>query len=203
MIFQRVDSSFSLIGLPLRWFKDSVFLRILFSGMSLMYLFVCFFRSWFLFRIPFVDTYGLYYHHTDVYALAFNAEYVCRIQFSLCYHFVMLLQLNESEYGSIALSSLLGQMKAHALELYDAVLQNRFEDVGRLVRRSWAQNCRLDEGTNPPAVRRITERVDDLCLGYKLPGAGGGGYLYMVHTVVVKTDRSCSCVISISIRPTP
>jgi len=22
--------------------------------------------------------------------------------------------------------------------------------------------------------------IDDLCLGYKLPGAGGGGYLYMV-----------------------
>ena len=22
--------------------------------------------------------------------------------------------------------------------------------------------------------------VDELCLGYKLPGAGGGGYLYMV-----------------------
>ena len=22
--------------------------------------------------------------------------------------------------------------------------------------------------------------VDDLCLGYKLPGAGGGGYLYMI-----------------------
>ena len=38
----------------------------------------------------------------------------------------------------------------------------------------------MDEGTNPPAVRRITEQVDDLCLGYKLPGAGGGGYLYMV-----------------------
>ena len=111
VIFQKSDSSFSLIGLPLRWFKDSVFFRILFSGMSLMYLFVCFFRSWFLFRLPFVDTYGLYYRHTDVYALAFNAEYVCRIQFSLCYHFVMLLQLNESEVGSIALSSLLGQMK--------------------------------------------------------------------------------------------
>ena len=23
-------------------------------------------------------------------------------------------------------------------------------------------------------------RRDDLCLGYKLPGAGGGGYLYMI-----------------------
>ena len=22
--------------------------------------------------------------------------------------------------------------------------------------------------------------IDDLCYGYKLPGAGGGGYLYMV-----------------------
>jgi galactokinase/mevalonate kinase-like predicted kinase len=22
--------------------------------------------------------------------------------------------------------------------------------------------------------------IDDLCLGYKLPGAGGGGYLYVV-----------------------
>ena len=27
---------------------------------------------------------------------------------------------------------------------------------------------------------RITSLIDDLCLGYKLPGAGGGGYLYMV-----------------------
>ena len=36
------------------------------------------------------------------------------------------------------------------------------------------------EGTNPPAVLALTERIDDLCLGYKLPGAGGGGYLYMV-----------------------
>lgn len=32
----------------------------------------------------------------------------------------------------------------------------------------------------PPAVQALTERIDDLCLGYKLPGAGGGGYLYMV-----------------------
>lgn len=29
-------------------------------------------------------------------------------------------------------------------------------------------------------MRAVTDLVDDLCLGYKLPGAGGGGYLYMV-----------------------
>lgn len=42
------------------------------------------------------------------------------------------------------------------------------------------QNCRLDAGTNPAAVRAISEKIDDLCLGYKLPGAGGGGFLYMM-----------------------
>ena len=26
----------------------------------------------------------------------------------------------------------------------------------------------------------LTNLIDDLCLGYKLPGAGGGGYLYMI-----------------------
>ena len=35
-------------------------------------------------------------------------------------------------------------------------------------------------GHYPPAVEALTRLVDDLCLGYKLPGAGGGGYLYMV-----------------------
>lgn len=35
-------------------------------------------------------------------------------------------------------------------------------------------------GYEPAGVQALTERIDDLCLGYKLPGAGGGGYLYMV-----------------------
>ena len=38
----------------------------------------------------------------------------------------------------------------------------------------------LDSGTNPAAVKAIIEKVDDYLLGCKLPGAGGGGFLYMV-----------------------
>ena len=38
----------------------------------------------------------------------------------------------------------------------------------------------MDQGTNPASVQAITQQIDDLCLGYKLPGAGGGGYLYMI-----------------------
>jgi galactokinase/mevalonate kinase-like predicted kinase len=52
--------------------------------------------------------------------------------------------------------------------------------MGQLVRKTWLQNQQLDSGTNPAEVQRISNLVDDLCLGYKLPGAGGGGYLYMV-----------------------
>ena len=52
--------------------------------------------------------------------------------------------------------------------------------MGTLVRKTWIQNQQLDRGTNPPEIRKLTDLVDDLCLGYKLPGAGGGGYLYMI-----------------------
>lgn len=75
---------------------------------------------------------------------------------------------------------ILEQMKGHAIDMYDAIIRNDFETMGRLVGKTWTQNQRLDSGTNPEAVRAMTEMIDDLCLGYKLPGAGGGGFLYMV-----------------------
>lgn len=75
---------------------------------------------------------------------------------------------------------LLRQMKQHALDLYDAILRNKFEETGKLIRKTWQQNQMLDAGTNPKAVAALTQKIDDLCWGYKLPGAGGGGYLYMV-----------------------
>ncbi|MBQ9678643.1 MAG: bifunctional fucokinase/L-fucose-1-P-guanylyltransferase [Prevotella sp.] len=71
-------------------------------------------------------------------------------------------------------------MKAHSIDLYEAIQRHDFVEMGRLIRKTWQQNQLIDSGTNPDSVRRITDMIDDLCLGYKLPGAGGGGYLYMV-----------------------
>jgi len=71
-------------------------------------------------------------------------------------------------------------MKAHAQDVFEAIQRQDFQQMGLLVRKTWQQNQLIDSGTNPDSVRRITQLVDDLCLGYKLPGAGGGGYLYMV-----------------------
>lgn len=75
---------------------------------------------------------------------------------------------------------LLRVMKTHALNMYEAIQLQDFDKFGHLLRRTWAQNKTLDSGTSPAEVEAITSRIDDLCLGYKLPGAGGGGYLYMV-----------------------
>ena len=74
----------------------------------------------------------------------------------------------------------LREMKAHSVDMYEAIQRQDFQAVGQLIRKTWAQNQLIDSGTNPESVQRITRLIDDLCLGYKLPGAGGGGYLYMV-----------------------
>lgn len=76
--------------------------------------------------------------------------------------------------------SMLRDMKCHVEDMYDAILRADFQRMGHLIRKTWSQNQAMDSGTNPDSVRRLTDLVDDLCLGYKLPGAGGGGYLYMV-----------------------
>ncbi len=75
---------------------------------------------------------------------------------------------------------LLRQMKAHAMDMYESIQRLDFDLMGRLLRENWLQNQALDSGTNPDAVKSLTQQIDDLCLGYKLPGAGGGGYLYMI-----------------------
>jgi galactokinase/mevalonate kinase-like predicted kinase len=76
--------------------------------------------------------------------------------------------------------ALLRDMKEHTLNLYETIQRNDFVGLGKAIRKTWAQNQAIDSGTNPAGVKAISDMVDDLCHGYKLPGAGGGGYLYMV-----------------------
>lgn len=86
--------------------------------------------------------------------------------------------------------SLLAEMKSHAMDMSEAILRGNFETFGNLVGKSWIQNQALDSGTNPPAVAAIIEQIKDYTLGYKLPGAGGGGYLYMV----AKDPQAAGCI---------
>ena len=76
--------------------------------------------------------------------------------------------------------NLLAEMKLHALDMSEAILKGDFAGFAGLIGKTWEQNKALDSGTNPPAVEAIIDRIKDYTLGYKLPGAGGGGYLYMI-----------------------
>lgn len=75
---------------------------------------------------------------------------------------------------------LLSEMKVHALDMFDAIQSGNFDTYGRLIAKTWEQKKALDSGTNPPAVEELITQIKDYALGYKLPGAGGGGYLYIV-----------------------
>lgn len=75
--------------------------------------------------------------------------------------------------------SLLDDMRHHALKMADAIQRCDYQEYGRLVNLTWQQNQLLDSGTNPPETESIIRKISDYCLGLKLPGAGGGGFLYM------------------------
>ena len=64
--------------------------------------------------------------------------------------------------------------------MYEAIQCGDFVTYGKLVGKTWEQNKALDSGTNPAAVEAIISKIQAYALGYKLPGAGGGGYLYIV-----------------------
>ena len=85
--------------------------------------------------------------------------------------------------------NLLQEMKQHALEMFDVMQRGDFDAYGRLLRKTWQQNKALDAGTEPPIIAELCRRIDDWCAGYKLPGAGGGGYLYMVAKDPVAAAR--------------
>lgn len=76
--------------------------------------------------------------------------------------------------------SILHEMKGHAVDMARCIQRGDFERYGKLVLKTWEQKKAIDRGTNPAEVEGIINLIKDYTLGYKLPGAGGGGYLYMV-----------------------
>lgn len=66
------------------------------------YISVCFFYAYFSVRVPLINTFALYPHHTDVYALAENAINLCRFQFSLFYHYFTLFQVGLERTAHVA-----------------------------------------------------------------------------------------------------
>lgn len=46
-----------------------------------------------------------------------------------------------------------------------------------MIKTSWELNKKLDSGVSTPEIDSLIKSIDDYALGYKLAGAGGGGYM--------------------------
>lgn len=75
--------------------------------------------------------------------------------------------------------AILRDIGANAHFAADAIQRSDYGRLCEAVSRSWELNQQLDEGTNPPSVQAILDRVAGYVAAAKLLGAGGGGYLLL------------------------
>jgi galactokinase/mevalonate kinase-like predicted kinase len=69
------------------------------------------------------------------------------------------------------------EIKLHAYRLAEAMQRSDLAYAGKMVAHSWELNNALDSGTNTTEVQQIIDRIKEFSTGFKLLGAGGGGYM--------------------------
>ena len=75
---------------------------------------------------------------------------------------------------------ILREINAHALDMHETIMKGNFDNYGRLIKKTWEQNVTLNSNTISEAAMRIIDLIKDFSLGYRLCGAGKGGYMYIV-----------------------
>ncbi|MCA9259536.1 MAG: hypothetical protein KDA61_10075, partial [Planctomycetales bacterium] len=84
---------------------------------------------------------------------------------------------------------LLRQIGDNAKACFDAVQRADAQCYASSLAQSWRLNQRLDSGTSPPAVADVVDRVAPFAEAFKLAGAGGGGFLYILARDDDAADR--------------
>jgi galactokinase/mevalonate kinase-like predicted kinase len=97
---------------------------------------------------------------------------ITRIAKNILTEIVRGMFLNERHCLRIA-----NEIKQHAYTLSDAIQRSDYTLTGKMVSHSWKLNNALDSGTNTPEIQKIIDTINDYCIGFKLLGAGGGGYM--------------------------
>jgi galactokinase/mevalonate kinase-like predicted kinase len=83
--------------------------------------------------------------------------------------------LNSQEHLSV-----LEELKCHAADTYNVLLQKDFTLFAQMIDKSWQLNQKIDGGTSTPEIQQLIERIQPFILGQKLLGAGGGGFMLML-----------------------
>lgn len=82
--------------------------------------------------------------------------------------------------NSSAHLALLEELKSHAGDTSETLSAKDFEGLAKNIFRSWQLNQKLDHGTNTPEIQKIIDRISPWVLGFKLLGAGGGGFMLIL-----------------------
>lgn len=77
-------------------------------------------------------------------------------------------------------TSILRDIKLHALDTFEVLQGGNFDAFCECVNLTWEQKQLLDQGTNPPAIQKLINSFEDFTAALKIPGAGGGGYIYII-----------------------
>lgn len=73
--------------------------------------------------------------------------------------------------------SILEELKQHAENTCQSVSLKNYDALAANILRSWQLNQRLDAGTNTPEIQKMIDLISPYSSGYKLLGAGGGGFM--------------------------
>ena len=71
-------------------------------------------------------------------------------------------------------------IKKNGRACFDAIQREDIDELCVAIRKSWECNCALDSGTNPEEVEALIGRIAPFASAWKLAGAGGGGYLFLI-----------------------
>jgi galactokinase/mevalonate kinase-like predicted kinase len=99
---------------------------------------------------------------------------ITRVAKNILSEIVQGMYLNEGEKLRI-----LDTIKDHALQTAEAIQKCDYRQTAEMIGRSWQLNNQLDKGTNTPEIQSILNLIEPFTYGYKLLGAGGGGYLLL------------------------
>jgi galactokinase/mevalonate kinase-like predicted kinase len=78
--------------------------------------------------------------------------------------------------------ALLEELKNHADRTSQSILEKDYTGLGKNILWNWQLNQKMDAGTNTPEIQKIIDLIAPWSLGYKLLGAGGGGFMFIMAT---------------------
>ncbi|MCC5829944.1 MAG: hypothetical protein JJU36_10905 [Phycisphaeraceae bacterium] len=76
--------------------------------------------------------------------------------------------------------ALIGQLKDGAERMKDHLDRGDVEAFARGIDDYWSMKKRIDPGSTNPAIEKLLRPIEPLLAGKVLPGAGGGGFIFMI-----------------------